>query len=240
MALTRTLAMPLGLPGHGRHVASRPFRSSANPFRALLGGRRPRFLRGPRLERTLTAPVIITERLKLRPHQLRDADEWYAIQSNPRVLRHIDWPPRDRSESRRHLLHRTRHTRLLQSGDFLALAVLRDDRLIGDVSQHLRAVEPENRSAEIGWVFDPEVSGHGYATEASRAMLKFAFTELGARTVTARIRSANRPSIALAERLGFVGASDGTTWALDAADATAVRELRQYSIVSAIGESRAA
>ncbi|MDQ0574384.1 GNAT family N-acetyltransferase [Agromyces albus] len=170
--------------------------------------RRPRWMRGPRLERVVTAPRIETPRLKLRPHRSADASAWYVLQSDPNVLRYLPWPPRSRRASRRHLRHRTRHIRLEQAGDFLALAVELDGRLIGDVSLHLREVDPRGRRAEIGWLIGTEWAGRGFATEAARAMLKFAFDTLEARYVTAVMDPDNERSHVLARRLGFLDIAD--------------------------------
>lgn len=164
---------------------------------------RPRFLRGATLERPVDAPEIRTPRLTLRPHRLADADEWYGIQSNPEIVRFLQWPDRDRRASRQHLRDRTRHTRLYQADDFLALAVDLGGVLIGDVSLHLRIVQAESRSVEMSWLLDPAYGGRGYATEAGRALLDFAFGEVRARWATALVSATNHPSVALAHRLSL-------------------------------------
>jgi len=160
-------------------------------------------LRGTRIETPLDAPTIHTARLTLRPHRLTDADAWYAIQRDPMVLEFLAWPRRTRAESFQHLKDRTRHTRLLQSNDLLALAIERDGRLIGDVSLHLRTVSADVRSAEIGWLLGSAHTGEGIATEAGDAMLDLAFGRLGAHRVYAVIDGRNHKSLALASRLGF-------------------------------------
>lgn len=171
---------------------------------------RPRFLRGPALERPFHAPVLRTPRLKLRPHRLDDARAWFELQSNPDILRYLPWPERSREQSRRHLAHRTRRTVLKQQNDFLALAVERDGRLIGDIGLHLRKVEYEDRAVEISWIIDPRHGRRGLASEATAAVLELAFTELHATEVTAKIEESNRRSIALARRLGFERRSHDT------------------------------
>ena len=165
--------------------------------------RRPRFLRGACLETPVDARPISTARLNLRPHRIDDVDAWHEIVSDPRVIRYLSWPMRDHAAARRHLLDRTRHTKLWQTDDFLALAVVRDGRLIGDVSLQVRSVSAEVRSVEVGWVLSPAHQGQGYATEAVGAILDLAFGAVGARMVTAVIDEANSRSLALAERLGF-------------------------------------
>jgi RimJ/RimL family protein N-acetyltransferase len=178
---------------------------------ASAGIHRPRLVRGHRTEIPFDAPSIRTARLLLRPHQVTDAADWFSLQSEPAVREYLPWPERDARSSARHLRDRTRHTRLWQKDDFLALAVEHDGRLIGDVSLHLRAVAAASRSVEIGWVLHPASAGHGYATEAAEALLNFAYDVVGARWVTAVTDARNAPSLALARRLGFVEVrSEGT------------------------------
>jgi RimJ/RimL family protein N-acetyltransferase len=57
--------------------------------------------------------------------------------------------------------------------------------------------------AEIGWVFDPQFQGRGYATEAVRALLRLAFDALGLRRVEAYCFAENEPSWRLMERVGM-------------------------------------
>lgn len=171
---------------------------------ASAGLRRPRVTRGARLSKPIDAPRIRTARLELRPHTVADADAWFALQSHESVTTYLPWPRRTRRQSARHLRDRTRHTRLWQADDFLALAIVRDGRLIGDVSVHLRTVDAGGRSLEIGWIIDPGFGGRGYATEAANAVLDFAFDVVGARFVTAVTDPRNVRSSALARRLGFV------------------------------------
>ncbi|MFB2586259.1 GNAT family N-acetyltransferase [Herbiconiux liukaitaii] len=186
-----------------------PLRTKVRDALASAGVRRPRVLRGPRTEMPFDAPTLSTEQLELRPHRIDDAEDWYDLQSDPSVTQFLPWPERDRRASRRHLRDRTKHTRLWQADDFLALAVVREGRVIGDVSLHLRSVDADSRDVEIGWVMHPAHSGHGFATEAAAALLRFAFDTVGAQTVTAVTDARNTRSVALAKRLGFAEVQRG-------------------------------
>ena len=61
----------------------------------------------------------------------------------------------------------------------------------------------EHRGGEIGYVLNPEFSGHGYATEAVRRLLGLAFDDLGLHRVIARVDARNDASARLARRLGM-------------------------------------
>jgi RimJ/RimL family protein N-acetyltransferase len=169
-----------------------------------LGIKRPRILRGARLDRPILAPVIFTDRLVLRQHHRADTEAWFELQSDPQTREFLPWPVRDRAASAAHLHDRTHHTVLWQADDFLALAIILDGRLIGDVSVHLRSIDVHTRSVELGWVLNSAYAGHGFATEATSALLDFVFSELDATIATAVIQSQNSASLALAARLGFV------------------------------------
>lgn len=169
--------------------------------------RRPDFLRGAPVRTPLLAPALKTSRLMLRPYSMNDAADWFRIQSSPEVLEFLPWPRRSPTASRRHLRHRTRHTRLRYDGDFFALAVTHDGQVIGDISLHLRGTDPMSLGVEIGWLLLPECTGLGYATEAATAVLTLAFQRLGAQWAAAIVHEDNRASLRLAERLGFAPVS---------------------------------
>ncbi|WP_309616075.1 GNAT family N-acetyltransferase [Salinibacterium sp.] len=171
------------------------------------GVRTPRLLRGPRVEVPLTAPVIQTARLVIRPHRLSDAETWFDIQSDEGVLTFLSWPHRNRAQSFQHLKDRTRHTTLSQADDLLALAIERDGKLIGDLSVHLRTVHPDFRSAEIGWILASSHGGAGLATEAVCAVIDLMFGRLDIKWMLAIVDIRNERSLALATRLGFIEVS---------------------------------
>jgi RimJ/RimL family protein N-acetyltransferase len=56
---------------------------------------------------------------------------------------------------------------------------------------------------ELGWSLFRPHWGNGFATEAARAALEFAFTVKHAKRVVAHIDPENHPSIRVSERLGM-------------------------------------
>jgi RimJ/RimL family protein N-acetyltransferase len=71
----------------------------------------------------------------------------------------------------------------------------------------LRPLE-DGPEIEVGWHLDPAAWGSGYATEAARALLDYAFTDLGLDRVVAVVDPRNEASRRVAERLEM--APDGT------------------------------
>ena len=86
--------------------------------------------------------------------------------------------------------------------DYLAVCLKESGRLIGLVS--LSPEQPaDGREFNLGYMFNFDYHGHGYATEACRAVIGHAFTHLQAQRVITGTAAANRASCRLLEKLGF-------------------------------------
>ena len=65
------------------------------------------------------------------------------------------------------------------------------------------ADQARDAQAELGWVLDPAYTGHGYATEAVRELLRDCFQDLGATPRHAGCFLDNDASWRLMERVGM-------------------------------------
>jgi RimJ/RimL family protein N-acetyltransferase len=148
---------------------------------------------------------IETERLLLRPlDPAADVDALHAYQSREDVCRYIPYPPLTREQVAARLADpkRTTHT-IEEPGQFITLAVVARDTgtVVGDVI--LIYVSAEHRTGEIGYVFNPDHHGHGYATESGHALLRLAFEDMDLHRVIGRIDVRNDASAAVLRRLGM-------------------------------------
>jgi RimJ/RimL family protein N-acetyltransferase len=143
---------------------------------------------------------IHTERLLLRPLTLADADDVHAYQSEPEVCRYIPYQPRTHAEVIA-FIERNRAV-LEDEGQVLTVGVeLPGTGIIGDFVLFWRS--REHQTGEIGWVLSPSYSGRGYATEAARALLGLAFSDLKLHRVIARVDTRNDASARMCRRLGM-------------------------------------
>ncbi len=94
-------------------------------------------------------------------------------------------------------------TALGQESDRLNLAAVlaATGELVGDVSLIWRS--SEHRQGEVGYIVDPAHGGNGYATEASRTLLRLGFEELALHRIVGRLDARNAPSARVLERLGM-------------------------------------
>ncbi|HEY7667601.1 MAG TPA: GNAT family protein [Actinomycetota bacterium] len=149
------------------------------------------------------SPAFETERLVLRPLAEGDFDALYAYESREDVARWLYWGPRSPDEVRERLGRKISARAIRAEGDVLSLAMtLRETgEMVGDIV--LEFLSEEHRTGEIGYIVHPDHQGRGYATEASEAMLRFAFDEVGLHRVIGRTEARNRGSARTLEKLGM-------------------------------------
>jgi [ribosomal protein S5]-alanine N-acetyltransferase len=151
---------------------------------------------------SLPTPTLQTARLLMRPFAESDADAIYALQSNARVLRYWDSPPwtdRGRADA---FIAACREMEKDGSGARFAIERRRDNTFVGWCSMF--RWNPVYRSLGIGYCFQEAAWGHGYATEAVRAMLQWAYGALDLNRVEAELDTRNAASARVLEKLGFM------------------------------------
>lgn len=144
-------------------------------------------------------PTLSTDRLLLRALREEDLDAYAAIMVDPEVTRYLgDGRPLSRVDAWRQMALFLGHWQLRGYGHW-AVEERGTRTLVGRVG----LFEPEGWPGfELGWTLGRPFWGRGYATEAARAALRYAFSELGREHVISLIHPDNHPSIRVAERLG--------------------------------------
>jgi len=139
----------------------------------------------------------------LRPLAIGDTDALLAYRSRADVCRYVPFEPMSRDEVTERIAGRWARTELTDEGQSLTLGaeVSETGELAGDVVLfwHSRA----HAGGELGYVFNPALGGHGYATEAAAVLLRLGFEGLGLHRIVARIDERNGSSVRLARRLGM-------------------------------------
>jgi len=142
-------------------------------------------------------------RLALRPVSEQDVEALVAYRSLPEVCRYVPFEPMDAAAVRDRVHGMWARRALEAEGEALTLGVelVASGEMIGDVI--LMWHSAEHRGGEIGYVFNPNFAGHGYATEAVHRLLHLAFDDLALHRVVARVDADNHSSTRLARRLGM-------------------------------------
>jgi len=141
--------------------------------------------------------LLETERLRLRAVTPEDVEELVRLHDDPEVARYMGLRDRDWHEWR---IEASREEWAERGHGFVVVLDAGSGRFLGRTGLKFW---PEFGETELGWVLRPEARGHGFATEAARAVLDWGFESLDVPFVTAMIRPGNDPSVAVAERLGM-------------------------------------
>ena len=143
--------------------------------------------------------IIETERLVLRGiDPERDFDEWAYAMADPGTVRYLGIKPMNRAEAWRSMAVAIGHWQIRGYG-FFSLEHKETGEWVGRVGPWC----PEGWPApEIGWTISPRHLRKGYATEAARVALDFAFNTLGWDSVIHCIMEGNEPSIGVARNIG--------------------------------------
>lgn len=144
---------------------------------------------------------IRTERLVLREAQAADREPIIALLSSPEVGQFVGGA-RDRAE-----LERTMGAVPGERAGFFVVEL--DGATVGFVTLDPHRAEspghvcPEQGELDLGYMFVAEVWGHGLATEAGAAVLRWLDDAVPGQRVVLTARADNHASLAVARKLGF-------------------------------------
>jgi RimJ/RimL family protein N-acetyltransferase len=143
-------------------------------------------------------PVLHTERLLLRGWRPPDFEAHAEMCADPEVQRFLGGPL-DRAESWRSMALSVGHWVLRGYGNWV-LERRSDGRVVGRAGLWY----PEGWfGIEVTWKLARDAWGHGYATEAARATLDWAWPTLDTDILISVIDPANTASMRVAERIGM-------------------------------------
>lgn len=145
--------------------------------------------------------TIETKRLLIRKWDVeKDLHDAFAFYGDAETMRFIPGGVKDREQTRASL--QRMFARDVEDGFGIWPVVHKADaRVIGVCGVFY--IPDYGTDVEIAWLFNKAYHGCGYATEAARAVMQFAFAELRLPILYALIHEDNAPSIRVAERLGM-------------------------------------
>jgi ribosomal-protein-alanine N-acetyltransferase len=146
-------------------------------------------------------PTIEASRVSLRWISEGDVDAFYAIYSNPEVMRYWSTPPLADRQAAANLMKKIQEDWKRRVILKWGIALRADDQLIGSIT--LFNLDFNHRRAEIGYALGRDHWGQGYMNEALMALLKHAFEVLDLHRIEADVDPRNAASIKTLERLGF-------------------------------------
>ena len=148
---------------------------------------------------------IKTERLLLRPLCPEDLETTHAYASDPENGRYMYHVPNETIEETANFLSCVVAEWAKDQPKDYSFAIVLDGSHIGAVSLSLI---DDGTCGNMGWILNRQYHGHGYATEAASALVKFARDELHLPRLIAHCDQRNNASYRVMEKLGMTLADD--------------------------------
>lgn len=151
---------------------------------------------------TAKLPCIYTDRLRLRPIEMEDANQLFQYRSQRAHHPYQGWIPERPEEAIQYI--KKKPSQFDQEDSWFQLAMERKGQagLIGDLGIHF--INNKVGHCELGISLAVEFRGKGYATEALAAVMDHLDRDFKKKLITVAIDPQNQPSLKLFERLGFV------------------------------------
>lgn len=140
-----------------------------------------------------------SERLIIRDFVMEDWESVHIYASDEQVTKYMEWGPNTERVTKGFIAEMIQVQRDEPRHDYEFAVVLKETgALIGGCG-----IRRDQSNGEIGYCFNPDYAGKGYATEAAKALLKFGFSNLGLHRIFAKCRPQNIHSANLMKRLGM-------------------------------------
>ncbi|MBN1697306.1 MAG: GNAT family N-acetyltransferase [Spirochaetales bacterium] len=140
--------------------------------------------------------MIETGRLFIRQFRQSDWEDLYRYLSLPEIFEFEPGSPVTKDEAKKLAAERA------AGNDFFAVILREINKMVGHLYFH-HTDPKEYMTWELGFIFNPTYHNNGYCTEASKAIIDFAFTVLKAHRVAAYCNPANIPSWKVLEKIGM-------------------------------------
>lgn len=158
---------------------------------------------------------MLTERLALRRFTTADAQNLLSLDGDPQVMRFLTGTAKSLTQIRDEVLPNLAGCHLRFPGfgywaaetragrEFIGWFGLRPVTPTGDAMVNWPDARGQPGVAELGYRLRRSAWGQGYATEGARALVRLAFTGLGAREVVATTMAVNTGSRRVMEKAGL-------------------------------------
>lgn len=144
--------------------------------------------------------IIETNRLILRELSLDDTEKLSLVLSDPTSMKY--YPKAFTKEKVEQWINWNINSYLLNGFGLWAVILKESNELIGDCGITMQEVEGKSYP-EIGYHIRKDYCGKGYATEAAKACIDFAFVEKNFEKVYSYMKDDNIPSRKVAEKNGM-------------------------------------
>lgn len=140
--------------------------------------------------------ILETDRLIIRRFCIDDWKDLYEYLSQEAVVKYEPYDALSKDDCKKAAVSRS------EDDAFWAVCLKGSNKLIGNL--YFAQCQPQEfLTWELGYVFNPAYYGKGYATEACKRLMQYAFEQMGVHRIIASCNTENAPSWKLLERLSM-------------------------------------
>lgn len=147
-------------------------------------------------------PELRTERLLLRRLSETDDAAIFALRSDERVNKYIDRDPQNHIDQAKAFISKITDGYKTGNLCYWAICTKEDPKLIGTIC--IWNISADGKSGELGYELHPDHQGKGIMHEATGAVIRFAFDEMGITHLEAFTHKDNARSSHVLLKQGFV------------------------------------
>ena len=144
-------------------------------------------------------PTLKGKKVILRYFTMDDFEEFYEFAKNPIVGYNAGWKPHDDTMISKRILQ----AKVFSASNF-AIIEKSSGKLIGSIELNPSHIRERIKAFEIGYALNPTYWGMGYASDAKRVLMKFAFEKMNALVVEMCHIESNIRSEHVALACGFI------------------------------------
>ena len=146
-------------------------------------------------------PVLETDRLLFRAIKSSDLLDVFEYSSNPKTSQYLLWEPHENLDYTKKFISIV--LAKYKSGEYNDWAIVHKEtrKMIGTCG--FTRIDEYNSIAEIGYVLNPDYWGVGFATEAAKRVVEFAFDVLKVNRVEAKFLFGNEASLKVMNKIGM-------------------------------------
>ena len=143
--------------------------------------------------------TIETDRLFIRTLEMGDKESFFTYRAMPEIYQYQAWRPKCMEEAEK-FIRKNAEVVANTVNTWLQLAVCKKQgQMLGDIGIHF----VDQAQIEIGYTLSREQQSNGYAFEAVKAVMAYAFSEWKKHRIIASVDPGNLRSIRLLEKIGF-------------------------------------
>ncbi len=150
----------------------------------------------------MNLPVLVTERLVLRPYTAADVPDIFVYASDPAVTQFLFWGPYTEIQQAENYVRTVLQDYETGKDGPWGIEFREDGRFIGSI--HLMDMNIKHSKAEVGFVLAKAYHNRGIMTEALSAVLAFALGQVGLNRVEGFCDVCNLASEAVMRKAGMI------------------------------------